>query len=295
MKRILVLLLALAMALTVFAACGKTPAEDPTQPVDVDEFTTEAPPDETEPPDEITEPGEEITEPGEETTVEGETAPEGETEALGDPTTMNKEQLLAYYNGAINAVRTAKPGYTKTEIQKINSFKSSLAGGALDGLINGVVQKLMPGDPKDSKKNKGEDNVDHFYIYQPTSAVSASDIANISAKKEGANYVVTVTMNKEVNPEKNGASKHSRVFWVATREDVLKDLAGAGLNAEKSNTTLTYHDGKSVITVNDKGQIIKASQGFFVDADAKQAKLAIFTFDVVAYQQTSWTYAGFTY
>ena len=294
MKRILVLLLALALAFTVFAACGKTPAEEITEPANVEEFTTEA--DETEPPDEITEPGEE-TEPSEETTEPGEdvTTEAGETTEAADPTTMNKTQLIQYYNDAINGVRDAKPGYKRVEVQKINSMSTSLAGGVLDGLLNGVVRQLMPGDPKESTKNKGDSNVDHFYIYQPTSAVRVDDVANITARKDGANYVITLTMGSEVNPANHGNSRYSRVFWAATRQEVVNDLAGASLTATIENTTLTYKNGRSVITVNDKGQIIRASAGFNVDADAKQAKISIFTFDVVAFQETSWEYTNFVY
>jgi len=301
MKRILVLLLALAMAFTVFAACGKTPEIEPTEPViNTEDYTTEAPP-ETDPPEETTVPGEE-TEPTDETTTEApadEPTSEGETTttvaAVADPTTMNKTQLIQYYNDAVNLVRSGKPGYTRVEVLKINSFKSSLAGGILDGLLTSVVKSLMPGDPKTSTKNKNADNVDHFFIEQAASNVGVNDVTSITAKKEGANYVITLTLGNEVNPAKKGASKYSRVFFVQTRREVLDDLANNGLTADEANATLTYNSGKSVITVNDKGQIIKASQGFHVDAAAKQAKLSMFTFDLVADQQSDWTYSNFSW
>jgi len=297
MKRILVLLLALALVLTAFAACGKTPAEEITEPANADEFTTAALPEETDPPEE-TAPPEETTEPGtvpEETTVDGATTVAETTIAAADPTTMNKEQLIQYYNDAVNAVRAAKPGYTKVEVLKVNDFKTSILGGAVDGLISGVVKNAMPGDPETSSKKKGESNVDHFMMDQQASAVKLSDLTNISAKKEGSNYVITLTVGPEVNPAKKGGSKFSRVFQIQTREEVLDSLAGNGLTGTVENTTLTYRDGKSEITVNEKGQIIKASTGFYVDVVGKSMHIAIFNPDITAYQQSNWEYSNFTY
>jgi predicted small lipoprotein YifL len=301
-KRVLVLLLALC-TIAALASCGKTPEVEPTEPVvNTDGYTTEAPP-ETDPPESTTGPEEPTDEP---TSVDPSTIlpttmlPTGVGEtttaaAAADPTAMNKEQLVKYYNDAVNAVRAAKPAYTRTEVLKINSLKTSLVGGLLDGLLNSVVKNQMPGDPKTTSRKKGEGNADHFFIEQQVSSVKNGDVASISAKKEGANYVVTLTVGSEVNPKKAGASKYSRLFQMQTRQELLDSLASDGLTAAVDNTTLTYHDGSVRITVNDKGQIVKASAGFFVDASAKQAKLSIFTFDLTAYQQSTWEYTGFAY
>ena len=298
MKRILVLLLALAMILTVFAACKKTPAVEPTEPVvNPDDYTTEAPA-ETEPielpnaDDDVTEPPEEITTEEPATTLPGETTT---VAPAADPTTMNKEELIKYYNDAINKVRSDKPGYTRTEVLKVNDFKTNIAGGIADGLIKPIVKNMMPGDPEESKKNKGESNVDHFYHPQQTSAVKASDVASYSAKKEGANYVITLTLGKEDNPVPNGQSKYSRMMFIQTRQQVLDQLAGGGLTGDANNVVMTYRDGKSTITVNEKGQIIKASCGFFVDVTGKNMKISIFNPDIDAFQQSNWEYTGFTW
>jgi len=289
MKRILTLVLALALALcavVTLAGCNKTPELDPTEPVvNPDDYTTEAII-ETDPPVEETEPPEETTE-------EEETEPEAA--AAADPTAMNKEELVAYYNDVVNAARDAKPAYKRVEVLKINSVKTSLAGGILDGLLNPIVKNLMPGDPKDTAKKKGESNVDHLFLEQATSAVKASDLSSITAKKSGNNYIITLTLGNEVNPARMGASKYSRVFQIQTREDVLKDLAENGLNAQPNNSKLTYNKGKAVVTINEKGQIVEAHTEFYVDAEAKQAKLSMFTFDLTAYQQSNWDYTNFVY
>jgi len=284
MKRVLILLLALC-TLVAFAACNKTPDLEVTEPL----FTTEAP--ETDPPEETTD-LEEETEPPEETTEEDEAIA---VATPLDPTALNKEELIDYYNAAVNAVREARPAYSKTEVLKVNDFKTSILGGAADSLISGVVKKAMPGDPDYSARKKGEDNTDHFFILQPVSAVRAGDVKSISAKKEGSNYVISITMGSEVNPEKGGASRYSRVFQIQTRRDVLDNLAENGLTGEVNNCTLTYRDGFVKITVNEQGRIIRASTGFFVDVEGKKMKIAFFNPDITAYQQSNWEYTNFVY
>ena len=306
MKRVLALLTALLL-LGAFAACGKT-ADDTTTaaPVIGEDYTTretEAPPEDT-----TEDTGEESTLPEEETTLEEETSAEAEstkegestaeattTKAAADPTKMNKAQLIQYYNDAVNLVRTGKPGYTKVEVLKVNDFKTSILGGAVDGLISGVVKNAMPGNPESSSRKKGESNVDHFMMDQQASAVKASDVDLIVAKKEGANYVISLSVGREVNPAKNGASKFSRVFQIQTRQEVLDDLAGNGLTGEVNNCTLTYRDGSSVITVNPQGQIIEAHTGFFVDVVGKNMHIAIFNPDIDAFQQSNWDYTNFSW
>jgi len=304
-KRVLVFLLALC-TIAALAACNKTPAIEPTEPViNPEDYTTEAPTETEAPalpgtddddpeldPEATTEPDPSTELP---TTIVDPSATEATTVAAADPTTMNKEQLVSYYNDAVNAVRAAKPAYTKVEVLKVNDFKTSILGGAADGLISGVVKNAMPGNPDTSTRKKGDSNVDHFFIEQAASDVKTGDLASITAKKEGANYVITLTLGNEVNPERRGASKYSRVFQIQTRQDVLDNLAGNGLTGDVNNCTLTYRDGKAVVTINEKGQIIKASTGFYVDADAKKMKIAIFNPDIVAYQQSNWEYSNFVY
>lgn len=212
-----------------------------------------------------------------------------------NPLTLSKNELIQYYNDAINRVRNDRPGYTRTEVLKITGVKTSLLGGAADGAINGVLKNQMPGDPSVSQRSKGENNADHFFNPLQVSNVLPSDVTSISAKKEGDNYVVTLTLGQEINPATDGFSKYSRMFFIATRQDVLDALEINGVTSDVNNTSLTYHDGKSVITVNGEGQIIQAHGEFLVGAETKQAKVAVFTMDITAYQSSAWDYSNFVY
>ena len=212
-----------------------------------------------------------------------------------DPTLMNKEQLVQYYNDAVNYVRNAKPGYTRTELQKINGLQISMVGGMVDGLLNSIIRDKMPGDPIVTYKSKGQSNAGDFLNRQDISFIRTGDVASITAKKEGDNYVITITLGSEINPAKDGHSQYSRLFSIATRQDILNELSDSVISCDLNNVTLKYHSGKSVITVDRDGKIIKAHTRFLVDADAKPVKLSIFTFDLTVNQETMNDYTNFSY
>ena len=296
LSSVLAILLALAM-LGMFAACGggdkettvaDTTVETTTEPESEDVVATTAPEGDTSDATETTV-DDAVTEPGA-TTVET------TTEAADvDPTKMNKDQLVKYYNDAINLVRSGKPGYTKSEVLKIDSVKTSVLGGMVDGIVNGIVNDKMPGTPNVSSKNKGENNVDHFMNPETTSAIRVSDVSSITATKSGDSYVITLNLGTATNPAKNGGSAYSRLVFISSSQDVLDELSGSGVQGDPKNCVLSYRGGKSVITVNAKGQITKAHSEFFVDADAKSVKVSIISGDIVAYQSSKWDYTNFVW
>ncbi len=210
------------------------------------------------------------------------------------PDKMNKEELVKYYNDAVNNVRDKKPQISRTEVLKIKSVKLSLGGGMADGIASRLVNDKMPGNPESSTIAKGKDNTGDFMTVTSRSVAKASDVTSASATKSGENYVITLTLGNETNPAKDGSSKYSRFFSIATRQDVLDDIKDV-VTADVNKCTLTYNGGKVVITVNPEGQIIKAHGEFKVDADAKEVKVGPLKSDLIAYQISTNDYTNFKY
>jgi len=315
-KRISAVLLCAVLALGLFAACGPKEIEaEETTPVNAEEFTTreEITSEEDSIPEETTTAAEDIptteapateapaptTEDAAVTATEAPatTAETTTTTAKAEktPDQMNKKELVQYWNDSVNAVRAAKPAIAQLEVKKIDSFKSSIAGGILDGLLNGVIKSMMPGNPENKELKKGDENYNNgkgLYIFGPKKLceVKESDVSSISAKKDGANYVVTLTLGKTTNPMNDGKDSYSRVMGVATQQEIANDLAEQSLTVDPKNLEMVYNSGKASMTVNDKGQIIAAHTELKVDVDATGAKMSIFTFDAVVYQSTTEDY-----
>lgn len=199
MKKILALLLAFSM-LFAFAACGEDKAEETTTTtteaeVALEEETTEAiadaPVDET-------------------TAAEGETAIADESTTAAEETTAAEiapapattDEIIAYYNKAINDAYAAKVGFNKVRY----TDNETLNAGFLLKTFGDLVYSFM-GIGEENKytmdvtKGQWEEDVPHHYLRKST--LTASDVTAASCTEANGKY--TIKLN--VKPGTSKASK----------------------------------------------------------------------------------------
>ncbi|MCL2494955.1 MAG: hypothetical protein FWE98_04785 [Oscillospiraceae bacterium] len=209
---------------------------------------------------------------------------------------LTQAQQLAYFNLVVNRVRAERPGFQSRELVQIAGFRSSLAEGAMDGLINEVVKQLMPAEWRLRTFETAQSNQGWFFSENVNASdLRLEDILSINSKKDGDNWIIELLIPEETNPGKGLSSAHARIGPVATREEVVADLTEAGMLLSVSNATLRYHNGFARVTVNDQGQVIAGANGFQVLVLAYNARIAIFSFDIAALQNAEFQYAHFTW
>lgn len=214
MKKLTALLLAVAMLLS-FAACGeKTP--DPVETT-VPEETTEAI-------DEIvdaTTAAEETvaTEPvsGEEaTTVEGEATTGEEATTVAEETTAavkpeSKDEIISYYNNAVNKAVAAKVGFNK--VRYVDNEK--LNAGILLKTFGDVMYKFMGIGAEnkytmDVTKGKWESDLPHQYLRKST--LSAADVTGATCTANGSQYTIVLDVKGGSSyADKNSKSNNSPI------------------------------------------------------------------------------------
>lgn len=292
MKKILISLLAILLAAAlvfVFAGCNNDTDTETTDPTT--DAATLAP---TEAPT-----GAETTQPPTEAPTEATTAPPEDIDAppanLGD---LSQEEQLAYFNKALNRVRAEKPGYTRTEQLKIENMNFTGVVRAVQGIINGVAQDLMPGDLKTESIAKGADNKTKFMSENANpSELRLQDINSIKSTKSGDNWVIELSVKNATNPQKGLGSTVSRIASMQTREEILDSIMGSNnlIKADYNKATVTYKAVAAKATVNAQGQVIEASNGFDVAADAKGVKISFLSTDATFTQTSRWTYKNFNW
>ena len=196
MKKILALMLAFAM-LFAFAACGGNTEEETTTTTAAEEITEAPVEDATEAPvEDATEaPAEDATEaPVEDTTVEESTAPAKAPEST--------EEIVAYYNNAVNAAYAAKVGFSKeryTDNEELNAgFLLNTFGDLVYSFMGiGAENKYT----MEVKKGQWESDVPHHYLRKST--LSTSDITSATCTENGGKY----TIKFNVKPGTSKASK----------------------------------------------------------------------------------------
>jgi len=208
---------------------------------------------------------------------------------------LSQADQLEYFNLVVNRVRAEKPGFKQRQLLKIDSMQLSGAASAVNGIVNTVVEKLMPGEWEYRDIAAGESNEGLFFSENANASdLRPEDIAGITCKKEGDNWIIELGIKEETNPGKGLASAHSRISPVETREEVVAEIVEAGpIKIKLSNTTLRYDNGYARVTVNPQGQVIVAENGFRVDLFIKNVRISVLTTDVRARQTSQWQYASF--
>lgn len=262
MKKILAVLLVLAMVCVVFAACGKDEPETTTTEADtsVSEEVTEATEEASK---------EDASEP--ETDENGEAVSEEETEAADDedPSTWDTAKIVAYYNEARKT--TADQGKAPAGFQTMK-LAGDIGG---DGAIGIVLKVLQPAAEKALSKNSKATDYIPAHDSQP---LLESDVTSATAKKDAnGNIVLDINLKNQVDgpdgDSKNGGAVARGVSTLGSIENALKEL-GAEITEGRETVTLTYNNAyiKNCV-INPETKLIKgATYHFTVNVLVKDAK-----------------------
>ncbi len=296
MKKLLALLMALAMVFSL-AACGgneepETTTPDETTVADAQVDASVAEDDTTEAPvvEEDSSVAEETTAAdAEETTV----ADVEETTAANS--VMSQADFAAFLNA--ETAKIAKSGkYTANRECKYT--KNIDVGGATD-ILNGIIKAIDENSSLDTvvgdflgigakKANIPAEDFDSDYKIKATS-VQAADLG--SFKAENGKY--TFTLKNETNPKKTGATAFNRFTNdFITHEEVVDGIAGFTTAIKVNSTTVNYKNIKVEVSVAD-GKItnIKYSYAF----DAQLALKAVVTINGSGAAVTNTVYSNIKY
>ena len=309
---ILATLLTLAMIFTL-AACGDKP-DDPTESdtttvddtidvvvtdpvVDTTEFIEDTTDETSTDEDTTTEADPNVTTDPTATTDPNTTTKAPEADPFAPPAnlgSLGKAEQVAYFNKVANRVRTDKPGFTQDYSKIISNMKFTGVVSLVQGIIDNLVAGLTGAeDPK--VVAKGKDNKGDFLSEITPFELKASDVASISSKKSGNNWVMTVKIISETNPAKPTGSANARAYSIASRQEVLDEITGFAsvITADVNDASLLYNGGTINLTVNEKGQVIAGDYIFLVNATANNVKISILSTNVTALMTVNSKYRDF--
>ena len=141
--------------------------------------------------------------------------------------------------------------------------------GFLDGAVTSIIGGFMT-DESEAEVKVNAKGSDDAKSRMPSSDCDKKYIKSATAKKDGANYVVTIVLNEQVNPsyqDTDGLVKMSREFLAyadvqdtvkndATVSKIVKDLDGQIVYKDYTITAVMTADGKFVsITHHGVGYI----------------------------------------
>lgn len=261
-KKIIAVLSAAALVLTLASCGGKTPDEPQTQPAEttaaVEEIETQLPA------DDVTEA---LTEAD---VVEGETQPEAptqaedETQEPAEETTEaekkvpeTKEEIVEFYKAAATETDKNKPTFQVQMAMKDLDGGSGAAGKAID-LFKPIAKSAL-------EKNSGTTTG----VTGGYKNLTADDVASATAKDDGKYTTIHMTLKQQVDGM-NGKSQEGHVGHAISvlpgLQTALDELKGLDLDTSEGTVSLTYNNAYVDVKVdNATGKIVSGTWHFQVD------------------------------
>lgn len=291
MKKILALMLILALALSL-AACGADKGgETTTVPEAVTDEVTEvdttaAPADDTTaaPADDTTAA---VTEAASEATTEATTEAASETTTEAKKAPQTKEEIVAYFNTAVNGVKSG----AKSAVHHYS--KISLAGSTtLPGALNGIL-KLLGGADKFlgdqlAKNSKGEEKMSDLSGFPVegeswASKLTAADVKSATCTESNGKYTITITTvaDGKSSSVKHGQGHAPKAFNVVLPGVVNDNIPGVA-EGIVGTASMDYPSCKATITVDAAtGHVEKANYDLYwtINFDKAGAILPFLTSD----------------
>ncbi len=174
--------------------------------------------------------------------------------AAKTPDALSGQELLTYFNGAVNAVKTQKAGFKKSKLTTIKDLQlSNSLANTLVGFVKGALLSETE-DVTEVAKGQSSDNVLSPSGKSYASALTVNDIKNISAQKSGAGYVITVNLKDETNPTASG--QFSRCMDYITVDDVEKIYAPkVGATVVRDDISVKLTNSYAKLTVDANGRV----------------------------------------
>jgi hypothetical protein len=187
-----------------------------------------------------------------------------------------KEEVLAFYqNAAKDIAENGSAGYNKKAWQSIDEMNfTGSAGNLLHPIVEGFVADEESAEVKASEK--GSDDAKNR---MPMSNCTAAMVESATLETKGDNYLITIVMKEQVNPEKtdvDGIAVMSDNILYAS--DVIEIIETDGtinkVIKEVNNLTLDYKEYTIQAEMTKDGRFVNITQTGVMDV-AADAKLVV--------------------
>lgn len=227
--------------------------------------------------------------------------PAGETTTAADAGNENQassapssdSEWLAFFNTAVNKLKTDAPAMTKAkqtktaDIQLSNPLGQTVVSSAKDKYLSDEVVEtpIAKGDKAAAQANVSPDGASYV------SNLTMSDIKSVSGSVDASgNYVIKIAMNDMSNPELSSA--YGKIFEFMTVDDVMEKYApDMGATVDRSNVELKFKNCSATATVTPDGKVVSYQTTVNANMILKNAKISVITTDLDAtlFSETKYT------
>ncbi len=211
------------------------------------------------------------------------------------PDQMTNAELLNFFNSTLNRIKTDKVGFKKSKLTSLLDLQ--LSNSLANTVVGAVKSALLKETADETVVQRGEDGTN---VFSPSgkpyiSTLAPADITGITCQKSGNNYVITVNVKNETNPEPTGSAM-SRGFDFITVDDVVNIYAPkVGATVAREDIRVDFSDCRATLVVGADGRVqsyqtyVKGVMNMF------NAKIKVIKSDVAITLASTTDYTNFQY
>lgn len=209
----------------------------------------------------------------------------------------SNEEWLAFFNTAVNKLKTDAPSMTKAkqtktaDIQLSNSLGQAYVSSAKDKFLSDEVVEtpIAKGDKAAAQANVSPDGA--AYV----SNLTMADVKSVSGTTDSnGNYVITIAMNDMTNP--GTSSAYAKIFQFMTVDDVMNTYApDMGATVDRSNVELKFSNCSASATITPDGKVVSYQTTVNANMILKDAKISVITTDLDATLFSETKYSNITW
>ena len=209
---------------------------------------------------------------------------------------QTKEEVLAFYQSAAQDIaENGSAGYNKKDWQSIDKMSFTGAGGnLLQPIIEGFMTKEENAEVQASEK--GSDDAKNR---MPISNCTADTVESATIETKGDNYLITIVMKEQVNPEKTDvdgiAVMSDNILYASDVIEIIEtDDTINKVIKEVNNLTLDYKEYTIQAEMTKDGKLVNITQIGVMDV-AADAKLVVGSTQVEGTITFNTVYSDFQY
>ncbi len=170
-------------------------------------------------------------------------------------------EITAFYKKGVDDIKAGKAGYIKKEWQNVDAV--NIGGSLINNAVTGVLGSFMTveADAKEQVNAKGSDDAKNRIA--AWTLTDLSKVKSATCTQDGSNYKITIIMQDEDTPKKQGSVLGQVTSALLYWEDIEKTLT------EDPTVTkiLTGFSGIHVIYKGYKIEAVMTPDGKFVSID----------------------------
>ncbi len=207
-------------------------------------------------------------------------APSGEATTAapaGNKMPATTAEITAFYKKGVDDIKAGKVGYTKKEWQNVDAV--NVGGSTINNIVTSVLGNFMTTEDQASEQVNEKGSEDAMRRIAAWTLTDLSKVKSATCVADGSNYKITIIMQDEDTPKKEGSVlgqvTGALLYWEDIENTLRNDSTVNKVLTDFSDIHVIYKGYKIEAVMTPDGQFVSIDHTADVDIIIGYAKLIV--------------------